>query len=246
MLTIKDLQAETNDKTILKNLNLSIQKGDFHVIMGPNGAGKSTLSQVLLGNEEYNISKGKIEFQNSNLLKMDITERALNGLFVVYQNPIEIPGLSIISLLKSALNARQKFQNLEELDTAEILIRVKKAVKRLKLPEQFYTNFVNSGLSGGQKKLSEILQMYVLNPKLAIIDEIDSGLDVDSLKLVASGINQFKNSENSILMITHYQRILEYLKPDFVHILVDGQIVETGNASLALEIEKNGYKKYGL
>ena len=244
MLSISDLHAEIDDTQILKGLNLSANPGETHAIMGPNGAGKSTLSKVLSGDENYEVTNGKVMMQNEELLGMDITERALNGLFIAYQNPVEIPGVSLVQLLKTALNAKLSHTGNDKLDTSEFLKLLKSKVKELGLPEGFYKNNVNANLSGGQKKLSELLQMSVLEPKLAILDEIDSGLDVDSLRLVAENINQLKSPERTIIMISHYQRILDYVKPNFVHILVDGAIVKTGGFELIEQIEKHGYAEW--
>jgi Fe-S cluster assembly ATP-binding protein len=241
MLSIENLHANAGDKPILKGLDLSINPGEIHAIMGPNGAGKSTLSHVLAGREGYTVTDGKVIFLGKDLLEMPPEIRAREGLFLAFQYPVEIPGVSNVYLLKAALNAVRKHRGLDELDAMDFLTLVKEKVKLLKMDEKFLYRAVNEGFSGGEKKRNEILQAAILEPKLCILDETDSGLDIDALKIVAEGINAMRSPERSFLMITHYQRLLDYVEPDFVHVLADGKIVKTGGPELAKELEEQGY-----
>ncbi len=242
MLSIENLHANAGEKPILKGLDLQINPGEIHAIMGPNGAGKSTLSHVLAGREGYTVTDGKVTFLGKNLLEMPPEERAREGLFLAFQYPVEIPGVSNIYLLKAALNAVRKHRGLDELDAMDFLTLVKEKVRLLKMDEKFLYRAVNEGFSGGEKKRNEILQAAILEPKLCILDETDSGLDIDALKIVAEGINAMRSPERSFLMITHYQRLLDYVEPDFVHVLADGKIVKTGGPELAKELEEQGYR----
>ncbi len=241
MLNIDNLHVNVQDKTILKGLNLHIRPGEVHAIMGPNGAGKSTLSHVLSGKSGYTVTEGAVTYQGQNLLEMAPEIRAREGIFLAFQYPVEIPGVSNIYLLKAALNAIRKHHGLNEVDAMDFLTIVKDKVKLLQMDENFLYRAVNEGFSGGEKKRNEILQAAVLEPKLCILDETDSGLDIDALKIVADGVNAMRNPERSFLMITHYQRLLDYITPDFVHVLADGRIVKTGGPELALELEEKGY-----
>ena len=241
MLSIENLQVNVEDKAILKGINLDIKPGEVHAIMGPNGSGKSTLSHVLAGKEGYTITGGSVNFSGQNLIEMDAEVRAREGLFLAFQYPVEIPGVSNIYLMKAALNAIRKHQGLDEVDALDFLTMVKDKIKLLEMDEQFLYRAVNQGFSGGEKKRNEILQMAVLEPKLCIMDETDSGLDIDALKIVAAGVNSLRSEGRSFLMITHYQRLLDYITPDFVHVLAHGKIVKSGGPELALELEKKGY-----
>lgn len=245
IIEIKDLHAQINSedgvKQIIKGLNLTIKAGEVHAIMGPNGSGKSTLSKVLAGHPSYEVTKGSVEFGGKDLLKEGIEERANSGLFLAFQYPVEIPGVNNLNFLRMAYNSKQKFQGLEEMDPLDFDDFIEEKINILKMKTDFLDRNLNEGFSGGEKKKNEILQMLVLNPKLAILDETDSGLDIDALRIVADGINTYKNEGNAVLLITHYQRLLDYVKPDYVHVLSEGQIVKTGDASLALELEKAGY-----
>ena len=241
MLTIKDLKANIDNKEILKGLNLEIKPGEVHAIMGPNGSGKSTLSNVLSGKKGYTIS-GDITYLNENLLDLEIEERAHKGIFLAFQYPLEIPGVNTNIFLKTSLNAIKKAKGEKELDAIEFLKLVKQKAGELKFDEKILSRQLNVGFSGGEKKKNEILQMSILNPKLSILDETDSGLDIDALKIVSEGVNALRSKESSFLIITHYQRLLEYIKPDFVHVLINGQIVKSGGSELALELENKGYE----
>ncbi len=241
MLNINNLHAGVEGKQILKGLNLQINPGEVHAIMGPNGAGKSTLSHVLSGKSGYEITQGSVSYQGRDLLDMEPEDRAREGVFLAFQYPVEIPGVSNIYLLKAALNAIRKHHGLNEVDAMDFLALVKDKVKLLQMDEKFLYRAVNEGFSGGEKKRNEILQAAVLEPKLCILDETDSGLDIDALKIVADGINSLRSQDRSFLMITHYQRLLDYIKPDFVHVLADGKIVKSGGPELALELEAKGY-----
>ncbi len=244
MITIDNLTVTTDNKIILKNLNFSASAGQIHAIMGPNGAGKSTLTAVLAGNDNYQVDSGEIWFAEQNLLEMEVEERALAGLFIGFQSPIEIPGVTLINFLKAALEAKAKTNNQPLPSAAEILTLVRQKIEFLGLPSEFYKGYVNANLSGGQKKLSELLQMAVLEPKLAVLDEIDSGLDIDSVKLVATNLNKLRSPDKSIILITHYQRILNFVKPDFVHVLKHGTIVASGGPELVAQIEAKGYDQF--
>ena len=241
MLQIKDLKAKIDNKEILKGLNLEIKPGEVHAIMGPNGSGKSTLSNVLSGKKGYTVS-GDVTYLNENLLDLEIEERAHKGIFLAFQYPLEIPGVNTNIFLKTSLNAIKKAKGEKELDAIEFLKLVKQKASELKFDEKILSRQLNVGFSGGEKKKNEILQMSILNPKLSILDETDSGLDIDALKIVSEGVNALRSKESSFLIITHYQRLLEYIKPDFVHVLIKGQIVKSGGPELALELESKGYE----
>ncbi|MDO8941126.1 MAG: Fe-S cluster assembly ATPase SufC [Methylicorpusculum sp.] len=241
MLSIKDLTVSINDKPILKGINLEIKPGEIHAIMGPNGSGKSTLSHVLSGKAGYEVTGGSVTYQDKDLLEMSPEVRAREGVFLAFQYPVEIPGVSNIYLLKAALNAIRKHQGLSEVDAMDFLMLVKDKVRLLEMDEKFLYRAVNEGFSGGEKKRNEILQMAILEPRLCIMDETDSGLDIDALKIVSEGVNSLRSPERSFVMVTHYQRLLDYIKPDFVHVLAHGQIVKSGGAELALELEEKGY-----
>ena len=240
MLKIKNLKISIDNKEIIKDLNLEIKQGEIHALMGPNGSGKSTLSNVLAGKDGYNVT-GEILYKGEDLLKMSIEERARKGLFMAFQYPIEIPGVNTINFLKSSLNVVRKSNKKEALDTFEFLDLVKEKAKVLNVNGSTLNRHLNVGFSGGEKKKNEILQMSVLEPMFAILDETDSGLDIDSLKIISNGINSLRSICRSFLIITHYQRLLEHIKPDFVHVLVDGSIIKTGCSELAEELEKVGY-----
>ena len=241
MLKIKNLKAKIDNKEILKGLNLEIKPGEVHAIMGPNGSGKSTLSNVLSGKKGYTVS-GDVTYFNENLLDLEIEERAHKGIFLAFQYPLEIPGVNTNIFLKTSLNAIKKAKGEKELDAIEFLKLVKQKASELKFDEKILSRQLNVGFSGGEKKKNEILQMSILNPKLSILDETDSGLDIDALKIVSEGVNALRSKESSFLIITHYQRLLEYIKPDFVHVLINGQIVKSGGSELALELESKGYE----
>ena len=241
MLTIKDLKANIDNKEILKGLNLEIKPGEVHAIMGPNGSGKSTLSNVLSGKKGYTVT-GEVKYFNENLLNLEIEERAHKGIFLAFQYPLEIPGVNTNIFLKTSLNAIKKAKGEKELDAIEFLKLVKQKAGELKFDEKILSRQLNVGFSGGEKKKNEILQMSILNPKLSILDETDSGLDIDALKIVSEGVNALRSKDSSFLIITHYQRLLDYIKPDFVHVLIDGQIVKSGGSELAIELESKGYE----
>ena len=242
MLEIKNLSVSINGKEILKSFVLKINKGEVHAIMGPNGSGKSTLAKVLAGDGHYEVTKGKIFYEGQDLLTLEPEERAVRGLFMAFQYPVEIPGVNNSSFLRMAYNAKQKFQGKKELDPLEFDELIREKIKIVDMKEDFINRSVNHGFSGGEKKRNEIVQMAVLEPKLAVLDETDSGLDIDALREVAEGVNKLRTPHNAIVLITHYQRLLDYIKPDVVHILSGGRIVKSGPASLALELEKKGYE----
>ena len=241
MLKIKELEVNVDGNKILKGLNLEINAGEIHAIMGPNGSGKSTLAQVIAGHEDYDIDNGTVEYVGKDLLEMEPEERSCEGVFMAFQYPIEIPGVSNMYFLKSALNAQRKYHEKNEIDAMDFLEIIKEKMNMLGLKEEMLKRPVNHGFSGGEKKKNEIMQMAVLEPKLAIMDETDSGLDIDALKIVAEGVNKMKNENNAILVVTHYQRLLNYIIPDFVHVLMDGKIVESGGKELAMRLEEEGY-----
>lgn len=241
MITIKNLHASVEGKEILKGINLTVKTGEVHAIMGPNGSGKSTLSSVLAGKEDYNVTEGEVVFNGLNLLDMAPEIRAREGLFLAFQYPIEIPGVSNINFLKTAINEIRAHKGQDAIQPKDFLAMVKEKQKLVELDGKLANRSVNEGFSGGEKKRNEIFQMAMLEPKLAILDETDSGLDIDALKIVANGVNTLKNKENAFIVITHYQRLLDYIVPDFVHILYNGKIVKSGTKELALELEANGY-----
>jgi Fe-S cluster assembly ATP-binding protein len=241
MLEVKNLHASIEGNEILKGIDLKINAGEVHAIMGPNGSGKSTLAQVLAGREEYEVTDGEVLYKGTNLLELSPEDRAREGIFLAFQYPIEIPGVSNTNLLKTALNEIRKYKGEEELDTFDFLTLLKEKIKLVDLDQSFLKRSVNEGFSGGEKKRNEIFQLAVLSPKLAILDETDSGLDIDALKVVANGVNKLKTKDNATLVVTHYQRLLNYIVPDFVHVLHDGKIVKSGGKELALELEDIGY-----
>ncbi|GAB3344715.1 MULTISPECIES: Fe-S cluster assembly ATPase SufC [Chromohalobacter] len=242
MLEVKDLHVTVEGSEILKGLNLTVNPGEVHALMGPNGAGKSTLSAVIAGKDGYEVTSGEILFEGKNLLEMEIEERALAGILLGFQYPVEIPGVKNIYLLKAALNAQRVARGEEEIPAPEFMKLVREQLSFMKMDGSFLQRAVNEGFSGGEKKRNEILQMLVLQPKLAMLDEIDSGLDIDAMKVVAEGINSLRNADRAILMVTHYQRLLEHIVPDRVHVLVDGRIVKSGDKELANELEARGYE----
>jgi len=241
MLTIKNLHANIDDKAILKGINLQVNPGEVHAIMGPNGSGKSTLANVLAGREEYQITQGEVRFEDQDLLNMAPEERARAGIFLAFQYPVEIPGVSNINFLKAALNNVRAARGLAKLDAIDLLQQVKDKMQQVKMNPDFLYRSVNEGFSGGEKKRNEVLQMLLLEPKLALLDETDSGLDIDALKIVADGVNALRSPERAIVLVTHYQRLLDYIVPDFVHVLSGGQIIKSGDKNLALELEQQGY-----
>ena len=243
MLSIQNLKAKIDNKEILKGLNLEINPGEVHAIMGPNGSGKSTLSNILSGKKRYEI-EGKVNFNKEDLLELETEERAHKGIFLAFQYPLEIPGVNTNTFLKTSLNAIKKARGEKELDALEFLKLIKEKSKELKFDEKILSRQLNVGFSGGEKKKNEILQMSILNPKLSILDETDSGLDIDALRIVSEGVNSLRTKDNSFLIITHYQRLLDYIKPDFVHVLKNGQIIKSGGPELAMDLEKKGYEDF--
>jgi len=241
LIDINNLHASVNGTEIIKGLNLQIGPGEVHAIMGPNGSGKSTLAQALAGKPDYEITAGSVSYKGTDLLELEPDERARAGLFLGFQYPVEIPGVSNVYMLRAALNARRKDQGQEEIDSVEFMRLVREKAKLMQLDQSFLSRGVNEGFSGGEKKRNEIFQMSILEPDLAILDETDSGLDIDALKVVSNGVNSQRDGQRSFLLITHYQRLLDYIKPDVVHVLADGRIVRSGSSELALELEKNGY-----
>lgn len=241
MLNIQNLHAKVEDKEILKGLNLSVKAGEVHAIMGPNGSGKSTLANVLAGRNGYDVTNGSVEYDGKDLLELAPEERAWAGLFLAFQYPVEIPGVNNVYLLKAAVNAIRKHRGEQELDAVEFLTLIKEKMKLVKMNEDLLSRSVNEGFSGGEKKRNEIFQMAVLEPKLAILDETDSGLDIDALKIVSEGVNGLRSEERAIILVTHYQRLLDYIKPDHVHVLSGGKIIKSGGPELALELEEKGY-----
>lgn len=241
MLKIENLHASIGDKEILKGINLTVGKGEVHAIMGPNGSGKSTLSSVLVGHPTYEVTEGSVTFEGEDILELEPEERAHHGLFLSFQYPVEIPGVSMVNFMRAALNERRKAAGLDPLPAAEFLKLMKQKRELVELDNKLASRSVNEGFSGGEKKRNEIFQMAMLEPKLAILDETDSGLDIDALRIVAKGVNELRSPENSTIVITHYQRLLDYIRPDFVHVLYKGRIVRSGGPELALELEERGY-----
>ena len=242
MLKINNLHAKIEDGVeILKGINLEIKPGEVHAIMGPNGAGKSTLSSVIAGKEDYEVTDGEILFEGENIIEDAPEERAHKGIFLSFQYPVEIPGVTVTNFIKAALNETRKAKGLEDMSAKEMLALIRENSEKLGIKKDFLSRSLNEGFSGGEKKRNEIFQMLMLNPKLAILDETDSGLDIDALRIVADGVNSFKNEGNAVLLITHYQRLLDYIQPDYVHVLADGKIIKTGDKTLALELEEKGY-----
>jgi len=243
MIKIENLHVEVEGNKILKGVNLEVKAGETHAIMGPNGSGKSTLAQVLAGHEDYDVTDGSIDYLGNNLMEMDVDERACEGIFLAFQYPVELPGVNNTYFLRSALNAQRKHRGEKEIDAMEFMDLISDRIKLLNLKDSLLKRPVNEGFSGGEKKRNEIFQMAVLEPKLALLDETDSGLDIDALRVVANGVNSMKNDERATIVVTHYQRLLNYIVPDFVHILVDGRIISSGDKNLALELEEKGYDK---
>jgi Fe-S cluster assembly ATP-binding protein len=241
LLEIKNLHVNVDGHEILKGIDLTINPGEVHSIMGPNGSGKSTLAQVLARRDAYHVTEGSVSFNGKDLLEMKPEEAACEGVFLAFQYPVEIPGISNAYFLRSALNAQRKFRGEEEMDAMDFLPFFREKLKLLEMDEKLMNRSLNEGFSGGEKKRNEVLQMSILQPRLAVLDETDSGLDIDALRIVANGVNALRNSERSFLVVTHYQRLLNYIKPDFVHVLVDGRIVRSGGPELALELEDKGY-----
>jgi len=241
MLKIENLHVSVDDKPILKGINLEVNAGEVHAIMGPNGSGKSTLSHILAGKPGYTVTEGSIQYQGKDLLEMEPEVRSREGVFLAFQYPVEIPGVSNIYLLKAALNAIRKHQGLDEVDAMDFLKIVKQKTALVEMDQEFLYRSVNQGFSGGEKKRNEILQMAVMEPKLCVLDETDSGLDIDALKVVSHGVNSLRSADRSFVLITHYQRLLDYIKPDFVHVLAQGKIAKSGGPELALELEEKGY-----
>ena len=241
MLSIDNLHASVEGKSILNGINLDVKAGEIHAIMGPNGSGKSTLSSVIAGNEDYEVTKGDIVFKNENIIELSAEERAHKGIFMSFQYPIEIPGVSVTNFIKTAINANLKARNESEMPANIMLKKIREKAELLGIDSKFLSRSLNEGFSGGEKKRNEIFQMAMLEPSLSILDETDSGLDIDALKVVANGVNKLKNKDNAVIVITHYQRLLDYIIPDFVHVLHEGKIVKSGDKSLAHELEEKGY-----
>jgi len=243
MLKITNLHASVEGTSILKGIDLEVKAGETHAIMGPNGSGKSTLAQVLAGHEDYEVDKGEVNYLGKDLLELDVDERACEGVFLAFQYPVELPGVNNTYFLKSALNAQRKYRGEPEIDAMDFMDLIGDKIKLLNLKDSLLKRPVNEGFSGGEKKRNEIFQMAVLEPKLALLDETDSGLDIDALRVVAGGVNAMRNENNAIIIVTHYQRLLNYIIPDFVHVLVDGKIINSGDRTLAIELEEKGYDK---
>tara|TARA_B100000579_G_scaffold333424_1_gene283868 strand:+ start:127 stop:879 length:753 start_codon:yes stop_codon:yes gene_type:complete len=243
MIKIKNLHVEVEGTKILKGIDLNVNAGETHAIMGPNGSGKSTLAQVLAGHEDYEVTEGSVDYLGKDLLDMDVDERACEGVFLAFQYPVELPGVNNTYFLKSALNAHRKYRGEPEIDAMDFMELIGDKIKLLNLKESLLKRPVNEGFSGGEKKRNEIFQMAVLEPKLALLDETDSGLDIDALRVVSNGVNAMRSEENATIVVTHYQRLLNYIIPDFVHVLVDGKIIRSGDKSLAIELEEKGYDK---
>ena len=241
MLKIIDLHANIDDKSILKGINLEIKPGEVHAIMGPNGSGKSTLAAVVAGKEEYEVEKGEITFEGQDIDELSVEERAHKGIFLSFQYPVEIPGVTVTNFMKTSLNEMRKAKGLEDMPAKEMLKMIREKSELLEIDRKFLSRSLNQGFSGGEKKRNEIFQMAMLEPKLAILDETDSGLDIDALRIVANGVNKLKTKDNAVVVITHYQRLLDYIVPDFVHVLHNGKIVKSGTKELAFELEEKGY-----
>ena len=241
MLEIKDVYASVEEKDILKGISLSVNAGEVHSIMGPNGAGKSTLASIIAGKEEFELTKGQITIDGEDITELDAEERAHKGVFLSFQYPVEIPGVSVTNFIKTAINENRKAKGLKDMPASEMLKKIKEKADLLEIDRKFLSRSLNVGFSGGEKKRNEIFQMAMLEPKLAILDETDSGLDIDALKVVANGVNKLKNKDNAVIVITHYQRLLDYIVPDFVHVIMDGKIVKSGTKQLAYELEEKGY-----
>ena len=241
MLTVNELHASVEEKEILKGINLQVNPGEVHAIMGPNGSGKSTLSTVIAGHDDYEVEKGNILFDGEDLAELDAEQRAHKGIFLSFQYPVEIPGVTVTNFIKTAINASRKAQGLEDMPANEMLKKIREKAALLEIDSKFLSRSLNEGFSGGEKKRNEIFQLAMLEPKLAILDETDSGLDIDALKIVANGVNKLKNKDNAVVVITHYQRLLDYIVPDYVHVLYNGRIVKSGTKELAHELEAKGY-----
>ena len=241
MLQIKDVYASVEEKDILKGISLSVNAGEVHAIMGPNGAGKSTLASIIAGKEEFELTKGEITIDGEDISGLNAEERAHKGVFLSFQYPVEIPGVSVTNFIKTAINENRKAKGLEDMPASQMLKKIKEKADLLEIDRKFLSRSLNVGFSGGEKKRNEIFQMAMLEPKLAILDETDSGLDIDALKVVANGVNKLKSKDNAVIVITHYQRLLDYIVPDFVHVVMDGKIVKSGTKQLAYELEEKGY-----
>ena len=241
MLKIKNLSAKVDGKTILKGINLEVKPGEVHAIMGPNGSGKSTLASVIAGHEDYEVVKGSMSYQGEDLSEMDPESRSHKGIFLSFQYPVEIPGVSVTNFVKTAINATRKAQGFDDMPANEMLKKIREKAALFDIDSRFLSRSLNQGFSGGEKKRNEIFQMAMIEPKLAVLDETDSGLDIDALKVVANGVNKFRNKDNAIIVITHYQRLLEYIVPDFVHVIFEGKTVKSGSKELAMDLESKGY-----
>lgn len=241
MLQVKDLHASVDDKDILKGIDLDVKSGEVHAIMGPNGSGKSTLAAVIAGKDEFKITRGDVLFNGEDITELDPEERAHKGIFLSFQYPVEIPGVTVTNFIKTAINETRKAKGLLDMPAGEMLKLIKEKADLLEIDRKFLSRFLNEGFSGGEKKRNEVFQMVIMDPKLAIMDETDSGLDIDAMKIVANGVNKFKNKDNAVILITHYQRLLDYIIPDYVHVMMDGKIVKSGSKELAYQLEERGY-----